>query len=131
MISDLLYKEQVFQIQGAIFEVYRILGPGFKELVYQKALEREFEERAIKFEKEKSLKIEYKGKLVGFYKADFIIEDKIILEIKAVPEMPTYFETQLFYYLKATNYKLGLLVNFGAEGKIDIRRRIFDTVRRK
>lgn len=131
MAIDLLYKELVYKIQGAIFEVYKTLGPGFKETVYQEALAKELEERKLKFEKEKSLKIQYKGNLVGLYKADFVVEDKVIVEIKAVPEMPAYFETQLFYYLKATNYKLGLLVNFGAEKKVDIRRRIYDEVRKK
>ncbi len=64
------------------------------------------------------------------FRPDFIIEDKIILEIKAIPQMPSVFETQLFYYLKATNYKLGLLANFGCDGGVDIKRRIYDTARK-
>jgi len=128
---DLLYKDLAYKIRGVLFEVYKRLGSGFKEIVYQNAIEEEFKKQKIKSEKERSLKIKYKGKLVGFYKADFIIEDKIILEIKAVPEMPKYFEAQLFNYLKATNYKLGLLVNFGCDGGVDIRRRIYDLARKK
>jgi len=131
MVKDLLYKNLVYKIQGALFEIYKTLGAGFKELIYQNAIEEELNRQNILFEREYSLKIKYKGKLVGFYKPDFIIEDKIILEIKAVLEMPVYFETQLFNYLKATNYKLGLLVNFGCDGGIDIRRRIYDKVRLK
>lgn len=131
MVEELLYKDLVYKIQGAIFEVYKTLGPGFKESVYQKALIEEFKNQQIPFEKEKSLKISYREKEVGFYKPDFVIDDKIILEIKAVPEMSVYFETQLYYYLKATDYKLGLLANFGCDGGVDIRRRIYDKVRKK
>lgn len=131
MSKNILYKDLAYKIQGIIFEIYKNLGAGFKELIYQNAIEEEFNSQKILFEREKSLRIKYKNKLVGFYKVDFIIEDKIILEIKAVPEMPKYFETQLFNYLKATDYKLGLLVNFGCDGGVDIRRRIYDTVRLK
>jgi len=130
MKEDLLYKDLVYKIQGILFEIYKTLGPGFKEIVYQNAIEEEFKRQKILFSKEPSLKIAYKEKIVGFYKPDFIVDGKIILEIKAVPEMPTYFETQLFYYLKATDYKLGLLVNFGCDGGVDIRRRIYDLVRK-
>jgi len=129
MVKDLLYKDLVYKIQGAIFEVYKTLGPGFKESIYQNALEDEFKGKGISFKRECSLKISYKSKEVGFYRPDFIVEGKIILEVKAAPETKPYFQTQLFYYLKATNYKLGLLVNFGTEGEADIVRRIYDKVR--
>ncbi len=131
MVKDLLYKDLVYKIQGVLFEVYKNLGAGFKELIYQNALEEEFKKKEISFVREKTLKIKYKGKVVGFYKPDFIVKNKIILEIKAVPKMPTYFETQLFNYLKATDYKLGLLVNFGCDGGVDIRRRILTRKTRK
>ena len=127
----LLYKDLVYEIQGAFFEIYKTLGPGFKESIYQSAIEEEFEKQKIVYRRELSLKINYKGKEVGFYRPDFIIDEKIILEIKAVPEMPMYFETQLYYYLKATNYKLGLLVNFDSDGGVDIRRRIYDLARKR
>lgn len=127
--KDLLYKELVYKLQGIIFEVYKTLGPGFKESIYQNALEEEFVKNKISYKREPSLKISYKGKTVGYYQPDYIVEGSVIMEIKAVPETASYFETQLFYYLKATNYKLGLLVNFGTDGKVDIRRRIYDTAR--
>lgn len=127
--NDLLYKDLVYKVQGALFEIYKTLGPGFKESIYQNAIEEELRTQKIDFRREHSLKIEYKSKEVGFYRPDFIIDEKIILEIKAVPETLMYFETQLYYYLKATNYKLGLLVNFGSDGGVDIRRRIYDLVR--
>lgn len=130
MTKDLLYKELVYKLQGIIFEVYKTLGSGFKESIYQNALEEEFINQHFLYKREPTLKIRYKEKLVGYYKPDFIIDDKIIIELKAVPIMPKYFETQLYYYLKATNYKLGLLVNFGSDGKVDIRRRIYDLARK-
>ena len=131
MVKDLLYKELAYKLQGIIFEVYKILGSGFKESVYQNALEEEFVKQNCLYKREPTLTIKYKGKLVGYYRPDFVIDDKIIIELKAVPIMPKYFETQLYYYLKATSYKLGLLVNFGADGKVDIRRRIYDLVRKE
>jgi GxxExxY protein len=121
---ELLYKDLSYKIQGALFEVRKVLGPGYKESVYKRALEEELKLRKIKFEVEKTIKLIYKNKEVGIYRPDLIADDKILLELKAVPKMPKIMETQLYYYLKATKYKLGYLVNFGS-GKLDIRRRIY------
>lgn len=118
------YEELTYKIRGAIFEVYNILGPGFKEVIYQNALREEFDEKIIKYDDKKRIKITFKGKQVGIYEPDFIVEDKVIMEIKSVDIMPKVFEKQLFSYLKATKYKIGILVNFGSE-KLDIRRRIY------
>lgn len=74
--------------------------------------------------KKKKIKIVYKGKEVGNYEPDFIIDEKVIIEIKAVDIMPKVFEKQLYSYLKATKYKIGILINFGSD-KLDIRRRIY------
>lgn len=123
-MSKLEYEELTYRIRGAIFEAYNVLGPGFKENIYHNALLEEFDKRRIKYIDKKKIKISYKGKDVGIYEPDFIIEDKIIIEIKAVDMMPRVFEKQLYSYLKATKYKIGLLVNFGGD-KLDIRRRIF------
>jgi len=122
---SILYEDLTYTIRGALFEVYNTLGPGFKESIYHRALVKELALQQLNFEDNKSLSIKYKGDNVGNYRPDFIVEDEVIIEIKAVPKMPKLFETQLFYYLKGTNYKLGFLVNFGDE-KIDIRRRIYD-----
>ncbi len=94
--------------------MYNALGSGHKESVYQKALVLELEKKKLKFSEQKSLEIFYDGKKVGNYKPDFIIEDKVIIEIKATEFTITNYEQQLKYYLKGTNYALGLLVNFGA-----------------
>jgi len=127
-VPDFLYEDLSYKIRGCAFRVYNILGFGHKENIYQKALASEFENTGVSFEKEKVLPIIYNQKKVGTYKPDFVIENKIIIEIKAVPLMPKDYETQLTYYLKGTNYKLGFLINFGSK-KLDIRRRVWTPVR--
>lgn len=122
--EKLLYQDLSYKIRGCTFKVYNALGFGHKESVYQKALSLEFKNADLNFAIETSLPIVYQNKKIGTYKPDFIVENKIIIEIKAVPVMPKSYETQLTYYLKGTNYKLGFLINFGS-GKLDIRRRIW------
>lgn len=123
-VSDFLYEELSYKIRGCVFNVYNILGFGHKENVYQSALEIEFEKLKINFEREKILPVLYDGKKVGVYKPDFVIDNKIIIEMKAVPFILKDYEVQLAYYLKGTNYKLGFLINFGGK-KLDIRRRVW------
>jgi len=90
------------------------LGPGFLEAVYQEALEIEFKNQDIPFSREKELPLQYKGiKLKKSYYADFIVYEKIILELKALDALSSVHESQVLNYLKATGFKLGLLVNFG------------------
>lgn len=125
-----LYKDLSYKIIGCFYEVYNELGPAHKEQIYQEALSLAFAEKDIKFEENKRLKIRFKGKEIGVYEPDFVIEDKVIIEIKSVLNMPKVFEKQLYYYLRGTNYKVGYLVNFGNE-KIDIRRRIYESARNK
>ena len=108
--------------------MYNTLGPGFKEEIYQRALIKEFKLRSLPFEDKKRLNISYKGEKVGVYEPDFILDDRILIEIKSVLLMPKIFETQLYYYLKGSDYKLGFLVNFGAD-RLDIRRRVYETAR--
>lgn len=122
-MGKLEYEELTYRVRGAIFEVYNVLGPGFKEIVYHSSLREEFDKRKTNYAEKKKIRIIYKGKEVGVYEPDFIIEDKIIIEIKAVEIMPKVFEKQLYSYLKATKYRIGILVNFGGD-KLDIRRRI-------
>ena len=122
IVPDFLYEDLSYKIRGCVFNVYNTLGFGHKENVYQAALEIEFEKLKINFEREKILPVLYDGKKVGIYKPDFVIDDKIIVEMKAVPFMLKDYEAQLAYYLKGTNYKLGFLINFGGK-KLDIRRR--------
>ena len=107
-------KEQSYAINGAAMNVYNALGHGFLEAVYQEALELEFIKRGIPYEREKELKIFYEGKeLRQTYKADFVCYGDIIVELKAVAHLDDSHRSQVFNYLKATGFKLGLLYNFG------------------
>ena len=113
-MDKIVFKEESFKIIGACIEVHKTLGCGFLELVYQEALEIEFKNQSIPFEREKELKIYFKGiELRKRYNADFICYEKIIVEVKALSQLVSDHEAQLLNYLKATGYKLGLLVNFG------------------
>ncbi len=121
--EKVLYKEECYAIQGAVFEVYREMGCGFLEAVYQECLEKELRCRSIPFVSQKDLRLYYKGEpLQQTYKPDFICFEKIIVEIKAVREIAPEHKAQVFNYLKATGMKLGLLVNFGHYPKAVIER---------
>ena len=127
---DLLYPDLSYRIVGAIYEVWRKLGPAFKESVYQKALEEEFKSRNIRFTSQRQIPIFYKKKKIGVYIPDFIVDDKILLEIKHVPKITFKEKKQVWYYLKGSKYKLLLLVNFGGR-KLEIVRRVYDRAREK
>ncbi len=114
-MAEILYKELSYAIIGAAMEVHRVLGPGFLEAVYQKALAHELTLRGIRFEQFKRLPVTYKGELVGEYEADFVVEDKIILEIKAVSALNPAHEAQAINYLAATGLRLAILLNFGSQ----------------
>ena len=123
MIDKIIYKEESYAIQGAIFEVYREMGCGFLEAVYQECLEKELLSRNIPFVAQTELHLSYKGEpLQQKYKPDLICFGKIINELKAVKQIAPEHEAQIINYLKATNMKLGLLVNFGAYPKVSISR---------
>ena len=120
---EIVFKEESYAIQGACFEVYKTLGSGFLEAVYQEALVREFELKGIPFQEQVELKLQYKGMpLKQTYKPDFVCFGKIIVEIKAVSDLTAEHEAQICNYLKITNMRLGLLVNFGHYPKIEIKR---------
>jgi len=118
---ELLYKEQTFSVIGAAMEVHKILGPGFLEAVYQAALERELTLRNIFFEQKVKLPVTYKDVVVGNYEADLVIDNKFIVEIKAVSKFNASHQAQAMHYLAATGLRLALLLNFGT-GSIEHRR---------
>lgn len=128
MVADLLYKDLAYKVVGCFYNVYNQLGVGFKEIIYHKALEIEFDSENIPYEGEKKIVIKYRDKIAGYYTPDFVIDRKIIIEIKSAEFMPKIYETQLYYYLKGTDYRLGYIVNFGSP-KLDIRRRVYDKAR--
>ena len=122
-MEGILFKEECYAIQGAVFEVYREMGCGFLEPVYQECLQKEFMFRKIPFQAQEALDLTYKGeKLIQVYRPDFICYGKIIVELKAVKEIGDEHRAQVFNYLKASGAKLGLLVNFGHYPKVTIDR---------
>lgn len=122
-MSNIIYKEESYAIQGAVFEVYKEMGNGFLEAVYQECLEIEFENKKIPFVSQPMLKLKYKKwDLKKSYKPDFICFDKIIVELKGIRLITKEHQAQVINYLKATDFKLGLIVNFGAYPKVEIKR---------
>ncbi|MFZ4858547.1 MAG: GxxExxY protein [Desulfuromonadaceae bacterium] len=123
MDDKIIYREECYAIQGAVFEVYREMGCGFLESVYQECLEKELKRVGIPFVSQQELQLYYKGEpLRQIYKPDLTCFDKIILELKAVKSVLPEHEAQILNYLKATGMKLGLLVNFGSYPKATVNR---------
>jgi len=112
-MTDIIYEELSFEVMSSVFEVHNILGPGFLEKVYEKALVKEFGIRGILVETQKEIRVSYKGNNVGSYYADLLVDGKIIIELKAVDKLSRLHEAQLLNYLKATGIKLGYLINMG------------------
>ncbi len=119
--EKIIYKELSFKIMEAVFEVHKILGTGYSENIYESALAKEFRERKMNYDRQRLIEVYYKGEKIGEYRLDMIIEEKIILELKAVSELNKIFESQLLSYLKAAGMKLGILVNFGSK-KVEFKR---------
>lgn len=112
-MSNIIYKDESYTIVGALFDVYNNLGSGFSEIVYKDALEYEFKKLNIPFEREKEFKIAYKEIILPhkFY-ADFVVFDKIILEVKSIENLNDKHIAQCINYLKVSNCKLAILANF-------------------
>jgi GxxExxY protein len=125
MSADYIYKDLTYKIIGCLYEVHKELGSVHKEIIYHKAVAIELKDRNIPFTEEKAIGVEYKGKRIGIYRPDFIIDDKVILEIKAVPVITKFMQDQVYYYVKGTQYKLVLLANFGTS-KVTIKRLIYN-----
>ena len=121
--KEFLYKNESYAIRGAVFEVYREMGCGFLEAVYQECLERELANQGIPFVSQSELELFYKGERIQqSYKPDLICYGKIIVELKAVKEICDEHRAQLHNYLKATGLQLGFLINFGHFPKATIER---------
>jgi len=121
--DHLMYRTECYEIQGAVFEVYREMGAGFLEAVYQECLERELSMRGIPYTAQPKLALCYKGESLNQqYLPDLICYDKIIVELKAVKDIAPEHQAQILNYLKATGMRLGLLINFGSSPKATINR---------
>ena len=117
------YEELTEKIIVAFYRVYNELGPGFLEKVYERGLALEFKNEGLIFERQVPMKVFYKGDVIGNYVADFVVEGKVVVEIKAIREITEMDGRQLLNYLKATNNDVGLLLNFGKEP--EIKRKIY------
>lgn len=119
--ANIIYPELSYEIMGAIFEVHKELGPGFLESIYEKALIEEFKKRGMKVETQKVFDLVYKDKKIGIHRLDLIVENKVVVELKTVERFSTHHKAQLTSYLKASGYKLGILVNF-SKSKVEYQR---------
>ena len=127
-MSDFKHKELSEKIISAFYKVYNTLGYGFLEKVYENALKIELEEMGVTAEAQHPIKVSYAGKIIGEYYADLLVEDFIIVEIKAAKNLSAEHEAQLLNYLKATDKEVGLLINFGP--KAEVKRKVFDNWRK-
>lgn len=119
----LIYKDEVYSLIGAAMEVYNTLGSGFLESVYQESLEYELSLRKIPYQSQPLIQIKYKEKLLEhIYRADLLIMDKIIVELKAIDKIGRNEEAQVINYLKATGHQLGVLINFGSKADLEWKR---------
>lgn len=109
-----LYADITGRIIGAAMKIHRQFGNGFQEVIYQRCLEIEFESAGLQFEREKEQHIFYESVCVGTRRVDFLVEEKVLLEIKAVIDLDSIHLAQAINYLEAFNLEVGLLINFGA-----------------
>ncbi len=119
----LLFENETYAIRGAVFEVYREMGCGFLEAVYQECLDIELTRREIPYGSQQELQLNYKGELLRqSYKPDFICFESVVVELKALSKLTGEHKAQLLNYLKATGLRVGLLVNFGSHPKATVER---------
>ncbi|MEK7399624.1 MAG: GxxExxY protein [Candidatus Poribacteria bacterium] len=123
-MNELIHKELTGQIIGSAFEVFTVLGYGFLEKVYENALIKELQIRGLQVKAQYPIKVKYKGEELGEYYADIFVENKVIIEIKTGESFNSIHEAQLLNYLKATECKVGLLINFGPK-KCEYKRFVF------
>jgi GxxExxY protein len=126
--EEFLYKDLSYKIRGICFEVKKALGLGHKEVVYQNAFELELQKHGITYTREKQLPVMYESKKIGVYQPDFIIDEKIIVEFKSLKFIGAIEKKQLSTYLRGSDYKVGLLVNFGGSD-VEIERVVYDVAR--
>ena len=126
--ADFLYSDLTYKIRGVLFMVRKNLGLGQTDHIYHNALEIEFEKVGLAFDSKKNISLLYDGKHIGTYQPDFIIENKVLIELKALPEIGRAQTEQVWSYLKGCGYRLALLVNFGSKD-LEIKRIVYDSAR--
>jgi len=126
-MAELVFREEVYAIIGAAMEVYNTLRPGFTEGIYQESLEIESAKRKLPFVPQQEIPVFYKEtRLKKFFVADFVFYEKIIVEIKALDKLTSREEAQVLNYLKATQYPLGVIINFGHPNELEWKRLVGD-----
>jgi len=126
--KDLKYKELTEKIIKIFYKVYNKLGYGFLEKVYENAMMIEFRKEGIPIASQAPIKVLYENEMIGEYFADILVDNKVIVEIKAAKNLAVENEAQLLNYLKATNVEVGLLLNFGP--KPEVKRKVYDDFRK-
>ena len=111
-MTELLHRDLTYEIIGAAMEVHRVLGPGFLESVYQRAMEAEMQQRGIPFESQKRLSLAYKGEALGDHVLDLVVDKRVVVELKAAKDLTDQHQAQAISYLKASGLQIGLLINF-------------------
>ena len=114
-------RELTQQIIGSAIEVHKTLGPGFTERMYAKALQLELQNRRVPFAVEQSIRVAYRNQLLGTHRLDLVVQEAVVVELKAVYEVNNFHIAQMLSYLKASGKRLGLILNF-ARGKLEIKR---------
>jgi GxxExxY protein len=124
-VTELIYQAETFLIRGAVFEVYKVMGCGFLEAVYQECLEKELRRKNVPFVAQQELMLSYKEEpLLQTCRPDLVCFGAIIVELKAVKQIAPEHKAQLLNYLKASRLKLGLLANFGSYPKAEVERMV-------
>jgi len=121
-MSEIIYKDLSYKLNGIIYSIYNVLGPVYSEKQYQDALEVRLRKSGINFEREKDLFFNFQDDKIGGNKVDFVVENKLVIDIKAKKYINRKDYKQMLRYLKAGGYRLGLIVNFGSSNKVDIKR---------
>lgn len=129
--EEIIYKELSYKVQGILMEVRKLFGPGHKEIIYCNAVEELLQKEKINYKREANINIysPITGRAIGNYRPDFIIDDKIILEAKAVDYIPKNFIDQMYSYLRVSDFQLGIFVNFRSQ-KLFIKRIIYTNDRK-
>ena len=121
-MTDIIYKDLSYKLNGIFYSVYNVLGSIYSEKQYQDVLEVKFKENNIKYEREKDLFFDFQNNKISGNKVDFVIENKTVIDIKAKKYITRKDYKQMLRYLKAGEYRLGLIVNFGSSDKVTIKR---------
>lgn len=124
MASEIYEKELCDKIIGCAISVHRALGSSYMEKLYERALLIELEEHNLRARSQVPLQVAYKSHVIGDYKLDIIVEDKVILELKACSKIIPVHEAQLFQYLHASGIKIGYIINFGSNYKLEFTRKV-------